>query len=213
MWNLDTPVPYPALGISMALVFGLAMLLISRPAKQDTAAAFDDTWTIQTPRRTLIAFVSGCGSFVLGGLWLVLLSRSAGFAESTSGRLSPIFALGVGSAAVIVFGAYLVWGLTMIVFSRHHSFLKLTLDDEHISIEKNLGKPTVIAWDDILDLVPGGPHRAAVADCLTIVYNSGSSALPAQLFLTRIATGLNSAALQDILDVRWRPDTQPIDNE
>lgn len=208
IWQLDVPVPYPALGIAMALTLGVAIWLIACPGTQDTSGAFDDSWTIRTPHRNLVAYFAFCATFVLGALWLILLSRSSGFTDTSAGRTFPTIALVLGIVGLTAFGGGGLFGIVLVVFARHHSILQLTIDDEQMTVRQGIRKPITVGWTEVTDIRQAGPHRPAVADGLIINYRlHGFRRRAAQVFLPEIATGVDAATLESIFDARWQPDT------
>ncbi|MEP9393307.1 hypothetical protein ABLE92_14550 [Gordonia sp. VNQ95] len=209
IWKLDVPVPYPAVGIGMALAGGLALLLIARPARQDTSAAFDDVWTMRTPRRAVVSYFVACGAFVLAGVWLLLLSGADGFADTTAGRAFPHTAFVLGILALAVFGSGGVFGLAVVLFAPHHTIVEVIVDDERLTVTQGFRRTVSVRWEDIVSIRPTGPERPAVASGVTVVYRPAGARRRrrgAQIFLADVVTGVESSTLLDILEVRWRPD-------
>ncbi|MCD2147449.1 PH domain-containing protein [Gordonia paraffinivorans] len=189
-----------------ALLTGVGLTLLAYRPTIDTSGAFDESWTLKTPR-TLTWSGTLCGTgMALASAWLAFGDKAAVVGDVPLSRSPSTPWIIVGTLGVIFFGVTALGGIAVMLVNPHHALLALSIDDEHLTVQYGLRRPKTVHWDDVVDLEISGPERSELTSELTVHYRIGRSL--SQLHLSKAATGLSPEELEPILRPRWQPDTR-----
>ncbi|MHC3002524.1 hypothetical protein [Gordonia metallireducens] len=186
---------------------GLGLALLAYRPTLDTSGAFDESWTLETPR-TLTWSLAVCGTgMTLASAWLAFGDKAAVLGDLPLSRLPSTPWIIVGTLGVIFFGATALVGIAVMLFNPSHTLLALSIDDEYLTVQYGLRRPKIVEWDNVVDLEISGPERSELTSELTVYHQTGRRSL-SELHLSKVATGLSPEELEPILRARWQPDAR-----
>ncbi|MFE0750390.1 hypothetical protein [Gordonia sp. NPDC058843] len=191
-----------------ALLTGLGFALLAYRPTIDTSGAFNESWTLKTPR-TLTWSLSACGTgMTLASAWLAFGDKAAVVGDVPLSRWPSAPWIIVGTLGVIFFAATAIAGIAVMLFNPSHALMALSIDDDYLTVQYGLRRPITVGWDDVVDLEISGPQRSELSAELTVYYQTGRSRSLSELHLSKMVTGLAPEELEKILRARWQPNTR-----
>lgn len=191
-----------------ALLTGLGLALLAYRPTIDTSGAYDECWTLKTPR-TLTWSLSVCGTgMTLASAWLAFGDKAAVVGDVPLSRWPSTPWIIVGTLGVIFFATAAITGIAVMLFNPSHALISLSINDEYLTVQYGLRRPRTVEWDDLVDLEISGPERSELSAELTVYYQTGRNRSLSELHLSKMATGLSPEELAPILRARWQPNTR-----